>query len=71
MIAQGTKVNEPMERPSGLKIHPIFVAAGNNCVEMLELLLSEGAEPNTRNEFEETPLIHHVWGHILPVSSRR
>lgn len=57
MIAQGANVNEPMELLSGSKIHPIFVATSNNCVEMLELLLSAGVEPDTRNEFDETPLI--------------
>lgn len=68
MIAQGVKVNEPMECPSGLKVHPIFVAAENNYVEMLELLLNAGADPDTRNEFEETPLIHFVCGACPPDS---
>lgn len=68
MIAQGVKVNEPMECPSGLKVHPIFVAAENNCVGMLELLLNAGADPDTRNEFDDTPLIDFVCGACPPES---
>lgn len=69
MIAQGVKVNEQMELPRGSKIHPIFEASSNNCVEMLELLLSAGAEPDTRNEFDETPLIDDVCGACQCVGS--